>query len=96
METPLKRQRAEDMPDVVLRAVATKLSRKKTRKEPMDNIKSTSLPMKTRQAYLREAINDITLQLKGPLSDVERYWLVADRRAFREELIKLEQPQWIS
>ena len=36
--------------------------------------------------YLRRAINDISEQLKRPMSDIERALLVADRKDFREEL----------
>lgn len=40
-------------------------------------------------AELQEAINGMTAQLKGPMSDVERALLVADRSDFREQVAQL-------
>ncbi len=37
-------------------------------------------------AVIEEAIAEITAQLKGPMSNIERALLVADRKELREEL----------
>ncbi len=39
---------------------------------------------------LRAAAEEITALLKGPMSNVERAWLVEDRRDIRAELAKRE------
>lgn len=50
---------------------------------------SEALRAQERIAYIHVAIAEITKQLKGPLNNVERAWLVVDRKDFRDELAKL-------
>lgn len=40
--------------------------------------------------HLKKAIADISAHLKGPLSNLERSFLVADRQDCREELALIE------
>lgn len=47
---------------------------------------SELIETESRRAYIVRAIEGISEQLKGPLSNLERALLVADRRDFRDEL----------
>jgi hypothetical protein len=49
-----------------------------------------------RRQYLLDACADITAQLKGPMSNVERAWLVADRKDFRAELAKIDKKEEVT
>lgn len=58
--------------------------------------KLTDSAAKSRQnrvVELQDAIDGITLQLKGPLPYFERQLLAEDRKDFREELRRLESTE---
>lgn len=48
--------------------------------------KSPAQPTTQTRAEIEAAIADITVRLRGPLSNVERLWLFEDRTALRKQL----------
>jgi hypothetical protein len=45
----------------------------------------------TRHEALQNAIDEATAELKGPMTDVLRAWIVADRKDWRAELAALDE-----
>jgi hypothetical protein len=48
--------------------------------------------MKYDPGKIKEAIANITAELKGPMDNFDRAWLVAERADLRELLRKIEEP----